>query len=180
MQQYQMTWTIIIYDIQQSNAWKEAYSKAGVFSGDPRGISLALCTDGVNPFAHNKVQYSMWPLMLSLLNLPRRMRNKFASILLVGIVPANGTKEPQDLNPYIDIFVNELLELCSSTLFDAYSKAPFLCKVEVLVDIRGVCFAIYKGREMQIFTKQCTYKTKYSYLWTLTYERTRKGRSLRK
>ena len=71
--------------------------------------------------------------MLSLLNLPRRMRNKFASILLVGIVPANGTKEPQDLNPYIDIFVDELLELCSSTLFDAYSKAPFLCKVEVLL-----------------------------------------------
>lgn len=27
------------------------------------------CTDGVNPFAHNKVTYSMWPIMLTLLNL---------------------------------------------------------------------------------------------------------------
>lgn len=75
----------------------------------------------------------MWPLMLTLLNLPRRMRNRFASILLVGIIPANGTKEPHNLNPYLDILVDELLELSSATLFDAYSSAPFQCKVEILL-----------------------------------------------
>ena len=37
------------------------------------------------------VTYSMWPIMLNLLNLPRKIRNLFSSILLVGIVPANGT-----------------------------------------------------------------------------------------
>lgn len=122
-----------IYDIQQSKAWSEAYSADGIFHGDPRGISLAFCTDGVNPFSHSKVQYSMWPLMFTLLNLPRKMRNNFASILLVGIVPANGTKEPMDLNPYLDIVVDELLEISNSTLYDAYKKAPFQCKAEVLL-----------------------------------------------
>lgn len=65
----------------------------GIFGGDHRGVSLALCTDGVNPFAHNQVVYSMWPIMLTLLNLPQRLRNLFANILLVGIVPRNERKE---------------------------------------------------------------------------------------
>ena len=46
-----------VYDIQQSSAWDAAYGQDGVFGRDPRGISLALCTDGVNPWAHNKVTY---------------------------------------------------------------------------------------------------------------------------
>ena len=82
-----------IYDIHQSTAWNDAYRVGGLFGGDKRGISLAFCTDGVNPFAHNKVAYSMWPIMLTLLNLPRSMRNLFASIVLVGIVPSNGSKD---------------------------------------------------------------------------------------
>ena len=117
-----------IYDIHQSAAWNDAYKVGGLFGGDKRGISLALCTDGVNPFAHNKVAYSMWPIMLTLLNLPRNMRNIFGSILLVGIIPSNGSKEPHFLTPYLDILVDEILELCSCTLFDAYQNAPFKCK----------------------------------------------------
>ena len=38
-----------IYDIHQSTAWNDAYRVDGLFGGDKRGISLALCTDGVNP-----------------------------------------------------------------------------------------------------------------------------------
>ena len=121
-----------VFDLHESWGWKSAYSSNGVFKGDPRGVSLALCTDGVNPFAHNKVSYSMWPIMLTLLNLPRFMRNRFASILLVGIVPSNGSKS---LNPYLDVLVDELLELSSSTLHDAYTNAPFECKTAILLHI---------------------------------------------
>lgn len=121
---------------------KKAYSTNGIYKGDHRGISLALCTDGVNPFAHNKVSYSMWPIMLTLLNLPRHLRNKFASIMFVGIVPSNGAQEPQSLNPYLDVLVYELLELSSCELFDAYQNAPFEFKVAVLLyvlDYPGMC-----------------------------------------
>ena len=124
-----------VYDIQQSLAWRGFYSDNGIFEGDPRGLSLSICTDGVNPFSHNKVSYSMWPIMLSLLNLPRNIRYHFGSILLVGIIPSNGSQEPQSLNPYLEILVDELLELSSSTMYDAYQKAPFNCKVSVLLYI---------------------------------------------
>lgn len=124
-----------VFDIQQSIAWKKFYSENGIFEGDPRGLSLSLCTDGVNPFAHNRVSYSMWPMMLSLLNLPRNIRYQFGSILLVGIIPSNGAQEPKSLNPYLEILVDEILELSSSTLYDAYQKAPFTCKVAILLYI---------------------------------------------
>ena len=100
-----------VADIQHLLVWKNAYHIDDIFKGDPRGISLALCTDGVNPFAHNRVSYSMWPIMLNLLNLPKHMRNHFASIMLIGIVPSNGSQEPKSLSLYLDILIDELLEL---------------------------------------------------------------------
>ena len=121
------------YDLHESLGWKSAYSIDRVFQGDPRGISLALSSDGVNPFAHNKVTYSMWPIMLTLLDLSRHMRNRFAGILLVGIVPSNGSQEPYSLNSYLDILVDEVLELSSSSLYDAYSNTPFKCKIAILL-----------------------------------------------
>ena len=124
-----------VYDIQQSLAWRRFYSGNGIFKGDPRGLSLSLCTDGVNPFSHNKVSYSMWPIMLSLLNLPRNIRYHFGSIMLVGIIPSNGMQEPRSLNPYLEILVDELLELSNSTMYDAYQKAPFTCKIAILLYI---------------------------------------------
>ena len=124
-----------VYDIHQSNAWATAYSDDGMFAGDSRGISLAFCTDGVNPFAHNKVSYSMWPIMMTLLNLPRKMRNRFGSILLAGIIPGNGTKEALHLDPYLDILVDELLEISSSHFYDQYRHAPFQCKAALLIHI---------------------------------------------
>lgn len=129
-------------DIHDSPSWRRAYSLQGVFAGDTRGLSLALCTDGVNPFNHNKVSYSMWPIMLTILNLPRKVRNHFGNILLVGIVPANKSKEPHNLNPYLDILVDELLEITASTVLDAYRNAPFTLKVELLLyvlDYPGIC-----------------------------------------
>lgn len=61
--------TSCMYDIHDSPAWKSAYSTDGIFDGDHRGLSFAFCTDGINPFSHNRVAYSMWPIMLTLLNL---------------------------------------------------------------------------------------------------------------
>lgn len=80
--------------------------------------------------------------MLTLLNLPRNLRNKYASIMLVGIVPSNGAQEPHSLNPYLDILVDELLELSSYKFYDAYRNVPFEYKVAVLLyilDYPGMC-----------------------------------------
>ena len=125
----------ILCDIQDSRAWNSAYSKDGIFKADPRGISFGLCTDGVNPFSHLRTSYSMWPIMLSLLNLPRKTRHNFGNILLVGIIPGNGKQEAKNIQPYLEILVDELISLSNTTMFDAYQQATFELKVEILLHI---------------------------------------------
>lgn len=128
--------TEFMYDIHHSPTWAEAYSCHGIFSGDLRGISFGFCTDGVNPFSHNRVSYSMWPMMLTLLNLPRELRNSFSSIFLLGIVTGNGSQEPKSIDPYIEVVVDELLQLSSTaTIHDAHVNAPFKLKAEILLYI---------------------------------------------
>ena len=87
-----------MFDLHDSPEWSRAYSVGGIFNGDRRGLSLAFCSDGLNLYAHHRVQYSMWPLLLSILNLPRSMQSSFANLFLVGIIPGNGLKEPENLD----------------------------------------------------------------------------------
>ena len=124
----------IMYDIHHSPSWSEVYTKDGVFQGDQRGIAISLCTDGVNPFSQNRVTYSMWPVVLTLLNLPRQIRQSFTNQLLVGIISAgDGGKEAKNVHPYLEILVDELLGLSNRRLYDSYSCAPFSLKVEILL-----------------------------------------------
>jgi len=124
-----------MYDIHDSPAWAEAYSDTGIFNGDKRGISLAFCTDGVNPFSHSRIKYSMWPIMMTVLNLPRHLRNSFSSILLLGIIPGNGKQEPKSLDPYLEVVADELQELNKLKIYDAYQNARFSLKIEILLNI---------------------------------------------
>ena len=160
-----------MFDIHDSNSWKSAYSKTGTFNGDSRGISLSLCTDGVNPFSHNKVAYSMWPIVMAILNLPRNIRLAFGNLLLVGIVPGNGTKEANSLDPYLNILVDELLELANRQVYDSYQQAPFRLKVELLLYILdypaiGKVFNVMGSGGYQACA-WCEVQGKF-YLWYLT------------
>lgn len=122
-----------MFDIHDAPVWAQAYSSDGVFKGDCRGISLGFCTDGVNPFNHSKVSYSMWPIMMTILNLPREKRNLFENILLLGIIPGNGSKEPKQLHPYLDVVVDELLELSGTQQYDAYQGSVFTLRIEIML-----------------------------------------------
>ena len=64
-------------DIQDSPCWKALFGVDGPFGGDKRGLALSLCVDGVNPFSVQRVSYSMWPIMITVLNLPRPIRTCF-------------------------------------------------------------------------------------------------------
>ena len=119
-------------DIIGSPLWKKVYGDGGFFEGERRGICAQLSTDGVNPFSSNKVIYSMWPIMLTVLNLPKRIRNLFSNMMLVGIIPGNGDHEAKSIDPYLEVVVDELLSLSGTVFYDAYSKAPFDFKVHIL------------------------------------------------
>ena len=101
----------IMWDIHHSPAWKELYSADGHFHGDKMGIALAFDMDGINPFHDTGILYSMTPMMLTILNLPRHIRNTFGYINLVGIIPGNGKSEAKINDPYVEVLVDELLYL---------------------------------------------------------------------
>ena len=123
-----------IQDIHQSSMWKELYDDNGPFCNDSRSISLALCLDGMNPFSKDKVQYSMTPITLSLLNLPRHTRNQAASMFLMGIFP--GRSEPCDTDPYINILVDEIIEINDNiSMYDAYREKFFKLKVAIVLHV---------------------------------------------
>ena len=56
-----------------------------------KGLYRGMCTDGVNPFSTEKVNYSMWPNVLFPPNFPAHVRKLSSSMMLVGIIP--GPKE---------------------------------------------------------------------------------------
>ena len=78
-----------------------------------------MSTDGVNPFSANKICYSMWPIMLTILNWPKVRRNHFENMMLVGIIPANGNDKPKSVDPYLQVIVDELDELSGNSFYDA-------------------------------------------------------------
>jgi len=124
----------IMRDIHDSPKWKEAFSTSGTFKGDPRGVALSLCLDGLNPWSKNKSNYSMWPIVLAQLNLPRNVRYHFANLLLLGIIPSQAQgKEPKNLDPFLEVLVDEILFLSSCKVYDAYRKAPFDVKVDIMI-----------------------------------------------
>ena len=51
----------------------------------------------------------------------------------MGTIPGNGTREPNSLDPYLDILVDELLAISNKEVFDAYQRAPFKLKAEILM-----------------------------------------------
>ena len=83
----------------------------------------------------------MWPIMLTVLNLPRNIRYCYGYIWLLGTIPGNGTKEPHTLDPYLSVVVDELLTVTNQVIFDAYANAPFRLKLEILMyvlDYQGI------------------------------------------
>ena len=122
-----------MWDIHHSAVWKELYGKDGHFSGDNMGISFAFEMDGVNPYHNIGVCYSMTPMMLTILNLPRHIRNTFSNINLVGIIPGSGRSEATKVGTYVEVLVDELLYLTGCKAYSEYNKAPVDVKIKLLL-----------------------------------------------
>ena len=72
----------------------------------------------------------MWPITLSILNLPRQIRNLPRSIVLAEIIP--GTTEPQNMDPYMEILVDGLCSVNGLELYDSYRNEKFQLKMDLL------------------------------------------------
>lgn len=131
--EYELDKGLDMWDIHDSPMWKEIYSENGFFHCDKMGLSLAFEMDGANPFHNVGIIYSMTPIMLTILNLPRHISNAFGNILLVGIIPGRGRSEASNLDPYIEILVDELIFLSGCTAYSEYSNAPVDVKIKLLL-----------------------------------------------
>ena len=118
-------------DIQESKVWKEKwFGSNGMFADVDIGIVLSLCLDGVNPFNHQHVKYSMWPIELAILNFPPPLRKTSAGIMIGGVIPAKGVKEPE-ADVYMEILVEELLSLKKCKMI-SYTGKPISVSVRLL------------------------------------------------
>lgn len=123
----------IVSNIHESPAWREWYDKDGQFAGDQRAVTFAICMDGLNPFKKENVSYSMCPIFLIPLNFPDHVRKLSGSMFLLGIIP--GPKEPEDTDPYLELVVEEIMQLNGKEFFDGLAKEKFKLKVNICLHI---------------------------------------------
>lgn len=108
-----------VHNVWESEGWYQQVvcgkEREGVETTQPnfgtennrRNIVLSLNVDGFQ--AYKRVGYSMTPLVCMILNLPENLRHQASYMPLVGLIP--GPKAPKHLNPYLEMFCEELREL---------------------------------------------------------------------
>ena len=91
-------------------AWKDFDRREPTFASDPRNLRLALATDGFNPFGNMSTQYSMWPVLLTPLNLAPWECVNPANGFMALLIP--GPKSPgKDFDVFLEPLIKELLDL---------------------------------------------------------------------
>lgn len=100
--------TEVLQDIYDGKIWREFQSYKGKpFLSESGNYALMLNLDFFQPYKH--VAYSVGVIYMTVMNLPRNLRNKQENVILVGIIP--GPHEPHhDLNTYLKPLVSDLLK----------------------------------------------------------------------
>lgn len=93
-----------------SPAWKELDRLYPSFAQEVRNARLGFASDGFNPFGHMSSTYSIWPVCLTVYNLPPWLCMKQPYILLSLIIP--GPKSPgNDIDVFLAPLIDELNSL---------------------------------------------------------------------
>ena len=67
--------------------WKSFNHKHEKFAADPRNIRLGLASDGFNPFGHQSITYSMWPVLGIPYNMPPNVSTKESNYMMAFLIP---------------------------------------------------------------------------------------------
>ena len=173
-----------MFDIPGSSSWRQLHGEGGEFPGDKRCRTLSLEMDGISPFHCLDSAYSMTPITLTLLNLPRNVCQAFGNIIVAGIIPGERDRtgevkrasgESSNLDIFVEILVDELLSLMTSAAVKDYARCPVNVKVKLplhILDYKGMCklFIIHgtgaiRGRAWcRIQGSRCRHLNKVVYL----------------
>jgi ssDNA-binding Zn-finger/Zn-ribbon topoisomerase 1 len=119
-----------------SPQWRNIDRKYKVFREEVRNLRLGLCTDGMNPFGTLSTQYSTWPVLLTIYNLPPWLCMKRRYIMLSLLI--SGPKQPgNDIDVYLEPLIEDLKLLWDEgvLMFDAYTKTNFTLRAMIFCTI---------------------------------------------
>ena len=88
-----------------STQWHNIEMKHGQFTNEPRNIWFVLSTDGMNPFGHMSSSHSVWPVLLSIYNLPPWLCNKRKYMLMPMLISS-----PRQPGNDIDVFLRPVVD----------------------------------------------------------------------
>ena len=110
----------ILKDIYDGKIWNEFQDFHGQpFLSEPGNFVLMLNMDFFQPY--KQVQYSLGAIYLTILNLPRDIRNRPENTILVGLIL--GPHEPHhDINSFLEPLVTELQQLWTGTDLNVHSQ----------------------------------------------------------
>jgi hypothetical protein len=99
----------MLRDVYDGQVWKDFQSfNSKPFLSESGNYALMMNLDFFQPYKY--IQYSLGAIYMTVLNLPRGVRNKQENVILVGLIP--GPHEPKhDLNTFLGPYVNDLLKL---------------------------------------------------------------------
>ncbi|KAL6564338.1 hypothetical protein OROMI_015788 [Orobanche minor] len=118
--------------------WRNTDQKYETFSEDIRNLRLGLYTDGMNPFGTLNTQYSTWPVLLTIYDLPHLLCMKRRYIMLSLLI--SGPKQPaNDINVYLAPLIEDLKLLWDEgvTVYDAYSRMEFTLRAMIFCTINN-------------------------------------------
>lgn len=108
----------------------QEHKRRGFFK-DPRDLALSVSADGVDLF--NVGKYSIWPLVITSLNVDPRERVKKHNLMLCGIIP--GPKNPRDIHSFLRPLIDKLKELANgiSDVYDASTGTNFTLRAHLVL-----------------------------------------------
>nr|GEU79551.1 hypothetical protein [Tanacetum cinerariifolium] len=86
-------------------AWKDIDTKYSDFAAETRNVRLGLAADGFNPFGNLSQSYSMWPVILTIYNLPLWLCMKESYFMLTLLIPG-----PKSSGKDIDVYLRSLID----------------------------------------------------------------------
>ncbi|XP_052115489.1 uncharacterized protein LOC107478330 [Arachis duranensis] len=104
-----------------SPAWKTFDSLHSNFALEPQNVRMGLASDGFNPYKTMSSRYSIWPVVLTIYNLPPWDCIKQHSMMLSLLIP--GPSSPnRNIDIYLQPLIDELKELWENG-FETYDAS---------------------------------------------------------
>ena len=95
-------------DVYDGRIWKEFQVLCGrPFLSTEYNLTFMLNINWFQPYKH--LTSSVGAIYSTIMNLPQSVRFGRENVILIAIIP--GPHEPRDINPYLEILVDELVNL---------------------------------------------------------------------